>query len=100
MSINGNHMSSHILPTSSNLLGLCFVILSFIKLSKLSDQTIIDEMCAVAIVLFLTSSMLSYMSIRSAHRSDLFEKTADIIFLVGLSLLAVIGLVIAFEITH
>ena len=38
-----NNISRHILPTSSNLLGLCFVILTFIKLSKIANETIIDE---------------------------------------------------------
>jgi hypothetical protein len=40
---NKKNISRHILPTSSNLLGLCFVILTFIKLSKIANETIIDE---------------------------------------------------------
>jgi hypothetical protein len=91
------NISRHILPTSSNLLGLCFVILTFIKLSKIADETIIDEIIGVVIFLLLVSSILSYISMRAKRKYELYEKIADIIFLVGLCLLAVISLVIVFE---
>jgi hypothetical protein len=100
MAGNGSNMSNHILPTSSNLLGLCFVILSFIKLSKMADATILDEATAAAIVLFLISSITSYMSIRSAEKGLSLEKIADIIFLLGLLLLAVISVIVAFELAY
>ncbi len=94
------NISNHILPTSSNLLGLCFVILSFIKLSHLSHETILDELLSVVIVFFLTASLFSYFSIRSKSRSDFYEKVADTIFLMGLVFLSAISLVIAFEIIY
>jgi len=94
------NISNHILPTSSNLLGLCFIIASFIKVSKLSHETIIDELISVVIVFFLTASLFSYFSIRSKSRSDFYEKVADTIFLIGLVCLSVISLVIAFEIIY
>ena len=97
---NGNSMSNHILPTSSNLLGLCFVILNFIKLSKIAGETIIDEVSAISIVFFLASSILSYMSIRSEEKGARLEKIAEILFLVGLSLLGIISIVVALEIAR
>jgi hypothetical protein len=92
-----NNISRHILPTSSNLLGLCFVILTFIKLSKIANETIIDETIGVLIFSFLVSSILSYTSMRAKRKFELYEKIADLIFLLGLFLLAVISLVIVFE---
>ncbi len=92
-----NGRAEHILPTSSNLLGLCFVLLSFIRLSKLSSETLIDEFLGIAIPLFLVSSIISYMSIRSTSQSEIYEKIADIIFLIGISFLAIISIVIVFE---
>src|SRR4030043_1741740 len=88
---NKKNISRHILPTSSNLLGLCFVILTFIKLSKVANETIIDETIGVIIFSFLVSSILSYTSIRAKRKSELYEKIADFIFLLGLFLLAVIS---------
>jgi hypothetical protein len=94
---NKSNMTNHILPTSSNLLGLCFVILNFIKSSKIADETIIDEISAVAIVFFFTSSLLSYVSMRSKRASESYEKTAEIIFLGGLLLLAGISVAVVLE---
>jgi hypothetical protein len=91
------NISRHILPTSANLLGLCFVILSFIRVLKLGHETLIDELVAVAIVLFFTSSFFSYVSIRSKKVGELSEKIADTLFLVGLFLLAVCSVLVAFE---
>jgi hypothetical protein len=92
------YISHHILPTAANLLGLCFVILSVIKILKLGAETIIDEMVAVGVVIFLVASIFSYASIRSQTRTDLYEKIADIVFLAGLGLLTVTALIIVFEI--
>jgi multisubunit Na+/H+ antiporter MnhG subunit len=101
MSENDNgrkYVSHHILPTAANLLGICFVILSLIKVMRLGAQTIIDELVAVAIVIFLTASLFSYASIRSRNRSDMYERVADIVFLSGLVLLTLSAFVIVFEI--
>jgi uncharacterized membrane protein len=95
---NKKNISRHILPTSANLLGLCFVILSFIKILKLAKETIIDELVAVAIVLFFTSSFFSYVSMRSNRWAELCEKIADSIFLIGLFLLSIGSVMVAYEV--
>ena len=94
---NRKNISRHILPTSSNLLGLCFVILGFIRISKFAAETFLDELVAVAVVFFLISSVLSYSSMRSKIKSEFYEKTADLIFLIGLVFLTLISLVVVFE---
>ncbi len=83
-----NHKSPHILNAASNLLGLCFVVLTSLKLFKLSDATAIDEMTTGTTVLFMASCILSFMSIRgSFKKSQLWENIADILFLAGLGIL-------------
>ncbi len=94
---NKKNISRHILPTSANLLGLCFVILSFIRVLKLGNETIIDELVAVAIVLFFTSSFFSYVSMRSNRWAESCEKIADTIFLIGLFLLSLCSILVAYE---
>lgn len=91
--------SPHILNTSSQLLGLCFIVLTAIKIQNLKQVTIIDEITAGAAMLFMASSILSFLSIRdTTDRSDTFEKIADIIFLVGLIVMFVLTMVITFNI--
>lgn len=90
-------MARHILPTSGNLLGLCFAILSFIKVSGLADATIIDEVMLPAIVLFLSSSIFSYAPIRSLRKEEHYERIAEFIFLGGLSLLGICAVAVGIE---
>ncbi len=95
------NVSKHILPTSSNLLGLCFILLSLLKLSKLhkSIDILIDKFIGIPIVLFLIASAFSYMSMRAKRNEAFYEKVADIIFLVGLFSITVISIImIVFEV--
>jgi type III secretory pathway component EscT len=95
------NVSRHILPTSANLLGLCFVILSFIKFwCRGRIETIIDELLGIAVMLFLVSSILSYASMRSKGKTEYFEKMADIIFLCGLVFLSLISVILVFEVIY
>ena len=83
-----DHKSPHILNASSNLLGLCFVVLTSLKLLNISNKTIIDELTTVAIVLFMGSCMLSFLSIRGNIRSSgRFENIADYLFMAGICLI-------------
>jgi hypothetical protein len=74
----------HILNASSNLLGICFVIITALKVTHLSSETFADEISMVASVEFICACVLSYMSLRVSHHSLQYEKFADYIFLSGL----------------
>ena len=94
------NISKHILPASSNLLGICFLILTLKKLWKANGVIqFVDKLDAVVILIFLTASFLSYASMRAARRGDLYEKAADIVFLTGLVLLSVIAVITVFELS-
>lgn len=96
---NRNDNSPHILNTSANLLGLCFIVLTSLKVLKLSDTTIIDELTTFAIILFMTSCILSFLSMRSLKaKSAHYEKIADFVFLAGLILLFGTTILITFSI--
>jgi hypothetical protein len=85
---NGNDKSPHILNASSNLLGICFVVLTSLKLFKISHKTIIDEITVFAIILFMLSCILSFLSIRgNIKTSGRYENIADYLFLGGIFLL-------------
>ncbi|MBI1810402.1 MAG: hypothetical protein HY035_09475 [Nitrospirae bacterium] len=94
------NVSKHILPTASNLLGLCFVLISFLKLWKLDSKVyiIIDKFVGISIILFLVASVFSYMSMRARKKAVFYERIADIVFLIGLFFITIISLLIAFEV--
>ncbi|MEO9147663.1 MAG: hypothetical protein ABI237_19105 [Ginsengibacter sp.] len=94
-----NNKSIHILNTSSNLLGICFIVLTSLKVLNLTGKTLIDEFTAVAIFMFMASSLLSFLSLKSnSEKSYRYEKIADIIFLLGLFSLFIITMFITFNI--
>lgn len=91
--------SPHILNTSATLLGLCFVVLTSIKVSKMQDSTLIDETTALAIILFMASSILSFLSMRKEEAmNDRLEKIADLIFLSGLIVLFLTTMMVTFNV--
>lgn len=90
--------SPHILSTSANLLGICFIVLTSLKKLNLSDGSIIDEFAVAAVMFFMTSCILSFVSMRKGESaSQRLEKTADFIFLSGLVVLFIATILIAFN---
>jgi hypothetical protein len=94
-----NEKSPHILNASSNLLGICFIVITSLKVLNISHKTIIDEITIVAIILFMTSCVLSFLSIREKNRASvLLENIADYTFIGGISLLFITTLLFSFNI--
>jgi len=96
---NRKDVAKHILPTAANLLGICFILLSYIKIAKLAAETTIDESLGLVIVLFLFSSIFSYASMRSYRHSEIYERIADIVFLIGLGFLTIVAILVLFQCT-
>ncbi len=95
-----NKKSTHILNTSSNLLGFCLIVLTSLRISKYSEVTLIDEFTGIAAMLLMAASYLSFLSIRTGNEGlgNRYEQIADIIFLVALTLIFIINFLIAFTI--
>lgn len=90
--------SPHILSTSANLLGICFIVLTSLKKLNLSDSSLIDEFAVAAVMFFMASCILSFVSMRKGESiSQRLEKTADFIFLSGLVILFIATILIAFN---
>ena len=91
--------SPHILSTSSNLLGFCLIVMTSLKIADRTEASILDELTGVASVLLMASCILSFQSMRTARvaRSERLERTADVVFLGGLSLVFLAILLIAFH---
>jgi hypothetical protein len=93
-----SNIAGHILQTSSNLLGLCFLILSLIKINKIGGTTLLDESLITPILLFFTSSILSYLSLRPGKKSQKLEAWADKIFIIGLFSITLISVIFILKI--
>jgi len=80
-----NNTSQYILGTASNLLGICFIVLTSLKLLKIQNDTLVDEFTSGAMVLFMVSCILSFLSLKSNGRFEYrYEFIAELLFLIGL----------------
>lgn len=95
--MNSEKRSPHVLNAASNLLGICLIIQTSIRVLGYSSKSYIDEWTAIATCCFMGACLFSYMSLRSrnAGRSERLERVADIGFLAGLILLFALVMLIS-----
>ena len=92
-------LSAHILPTSATMIGVCMTVLSIGHLGPGGElRVLVDKVLAVDALVFLVSALLSFMSMRTRHFAIRYEDRAELVFLVGLGLLAIGAVVLAFAI--
>ena len=95
---NRSDLSHHILPSSATMLGVCMMVISIAKLLQLGSVGLaIDRLLALDSMLFLASAGLSYLAMRPSARSR-FERCADAAFMLGLVVLGICSVLLAFEI--
>lgn len=86
-------IATHIFTTSSVMLGLCLTIISIVRGQRSGArlETVVDDVIAVDALIFLIACFLSYSALRVRHvrRIRRLESTADIVFLVGMTGMAV-----------
>jgi hypothetical protein len=93
-----SRLADHILPSSATMIGVCMTVISLAHLiPKHSISRHVNDLLALDSLLFLSSAMLSYFSIRRPLLAEKYERLADVIFLLGLAVMVVVGFVVAFE---
>jgi len=94
-------ISFHIFSVSAAMVGVCLTVSSLLTISDALRriENLGDETIAMDAVLFLISCVFSYMAIRTKSRRSrlILEKTADWVFLTALLVLALVGVLIAWE---
>jgi hypothetical protein len=93
-------VSTHILPTSATMVGVCMTVLSIGRISHAGRLgAFIDRLLALDAVLFLLSAFLSFAAIRLSWQAERVEGWAEDVFLLGLSLCAIaaVGIALAIE---
>ena len=99
----GNHspLSAHILPTSATMIGVCITVISLVRVVEATNDvsTMIDKVVAGDSLLFLAAAFMSYLSMRSGRpRRRYLESYADVVFMIALGVLAMAGILVAWEI--
>jgi hypothetical protein len=94
-------LARQILASACTMIGMCATLVGLVKfLQSRSFDTLVDEFSALIGIVFLFSAILSYVSLRHAHRahlSDYVGRVADVTFILGLLGLAGAVVFLAFE---
>jgi hypothetical protein len=96
------NLSIHIFSVSATLVGVCLTVIGIINILPLNknNETINDDILAVAAFLFLICCVLSYFALKIEDRTSRLrlEKRVDVIFLVGIGLMSLICFFIVLKI--
>lgn len=92
-------LSGHILPTCATMVGVCVTTISIVRLMHAGRAGFyVDKLLAINSVLFVTCSALSFASVRLAARFRPLEVVAEFLFLIGLLVLGVASVFLAFQV--
>ena len=84
----------HIFTASAALVGVCLTVIGLIRIvvSTTKVGTIADDLLAADATLFMLSCVLAYwaLRVRSVRRMHRLERTADVLFLIGLLLMTIV----------
>jgi hypothetical protein len=89
-SFNGQpmHRPQPILNASTNLLGICFVIITGLRLASANVRSYADEVAWAAAALLFVAAITSYLAIRNQGARPWQIRVADATFLAGMTVLA------------
>ncbi len=93
-------ISIHIFSVSAAMVGVCLTVIGIFQIGKLKNIGLIsDNLLAIDALAFLFSCILSYIALRTRtqKRRHRIEKIADLIFIGGLCLMAVVCFLVAYE---
>ncbi len=83
----------HIFTASAGMVGVCLTVIGIIRvvISLRKADLFVDDLLATDAILYLAACLLAYWALRTRHhkRNHRVERTADVVFLVALTLTAV-----------
>jgi divalent metal cation (Fe/Co/Zn/Cd) transporter len=99
---SARELSEHIFSVSAALVGVCLTVIGIFRLVSRSAHvdSVADNLLAIDALIFLVACLLSYLGLRarsSSHRHG-FERAADVAFLAGLTMMVVVGALVAYEV--
>jgi len=95
------NLAAHIFTVSAAMVGVCLTVIGLFRVSdRLRDVDNIGEMLlSIDAAVFLAACFLSYTVLRSRKLESRYriERVADGLFLFGLMVMAIIGVLISYE---
>jgi hypothetical protein len=91
-------ISKHILPVAATMVGVCITVITVMQIApkdRLSSWA--DVLVAVDSLLFLASTIFSYLAIRPVSTSRTIERYADRFFIIGMIFMVLICFIVSFE---
>jgi uncharacterized membrane protein SirB2 len=82
------HRPQPILSASTNLLGICFVLITGLRLASANVRSYADEVAWVAAALLFLAAITAYLAIRNNGARPWQIRVADAAFLAGMTVLA------------
>jgi hypothetical protein len=95
-------LSEHIFSVSAGMVGVCITVIGLFRLvsRSLHVDSVADNLLSIDALVFLASCFLAYLGLRAQgpHNRKRFERAADYLFLAGLTMVSVVGVLIAYEV--
>lgn len=90
----------HIFSVSAAMVGVCLTVIGIFQIGELRKiGSMSDNILAIDAIAFLFSCVLSYIALRTrtTKRRHRIEQFADAIFIIALSLMALVCILVAYE---
>ncbi len=86
-----------VLSISASMLGFCFVIISYLQVTKLKSTTYIDDVIMFALVAFLLNCLIAFLALRNRRfQTKFYVNLTSSIYMIGMLILFGIALLMAF----
>ena len=89
-------VAEHIFNVSATMIGVCLTVVSLFKITNTHFLSIGDEIISVDTFLFISSCLISYMSLRKNNNRKL-EIIADVLFFIGMFVVVIVGIIMVFS---
>ena len=89
------HRPPHILNAATNLLGICFVVITGLRLANVGARSYADEVAWLAALLLFVSALSAYLALRHDDAPAWQARLADAAFLAGMTALGLSVVIVA-----
>jgi len=91
------NIQKSVLAISANMLGFCFVIISYLHTTKLKNETIIDDVIIFSLIAFMFNCIMSFLAMKNTRfQTQFYVNLTSSIYLIGMLILFGISFLMGF----